>query len=126
MQWLRRFSDYQLLKWISKFHPVYDAYFAPLKCRQQYWFGVLLLVRGILLMTFASTFNISHITNLLLLLIFGALLSFYIIVGRPYNSAAVQIFQASFFLNLTLFSAFIIYSLTPISLYYVSLQLLFH
>ena len=112
MQWLQQFSDYQMLGWISKFHPIYDAYFAPLKYRQHYWFGVLLIVRGILLMTFASTFNISHITNLLLLLIFGAFLSFYIIVGRPYNSTAVQTFQASLFLNLTLFSAFIIYSFT--------------
>lgn len=110
MQWLRRLSDFQLLNWIARFHPVYDAYFAPLKHRHQYLFGVLLLVRGILLTTFASTLNISHSTNLLLLLIFAAILSFYIIVGQPYRSAAVQIIQASFFLNLTLLSAFNIYS----------------
>ena len=110
MQWLRRLSDFQLLKWVAYFHPVYDAYFAPLKHRHQYLYGVLLLVRGILLMTFASTFSISHSTNLLLLLIFGATLSFYIIVGQPYKSTAVQVLQASFHLNLTLLSAFGIYS----------------
>ena len=44
MQCLRRISHLGLLRWINKFTPVYDAYFAPLKDKHHYWFEVLLLV----------------------------------------------------------------------------------
>ena len=40
--------------------PLYDAYLAPLKHKHHYWFGALLLVRGILLVTFASSFTIPR------------------------------------------------------------------
>lgn len=62
---------------------------------------------NLILIMFASTSNIFHSTNLLLLLI---ILSFYIIVGQPYRSPAVQIIQTSFFINLTLLSAFSIHN----------------
>ena len=45
MQWLWKISHLKLLRWIPSLKPVYDA---PLKDKHHYWFGILLLVRGIL------------------------------------------------------------------------------
>ena len=112
IQWLRRLSFSVLLKWIMRFHPVYDAYFAPLKHKHQYWFGVLLLTRGILLVIFASTFTVPQSINLFLLLIFGILLLFYMALTHPYKNKAVLLLQSSFLMNLTILSGFAIFTWT--------------
>ena len=90
-----------------QFHPVYDAYFAPLKHKHQYWFGVLLLARVILLMTFVSTFAIPRYINLLILLILGIMLTFYIAVVQPYRSTSILTLQTSFLVNLIILSGFV-------------------
>ena len=69
VQWLRKLDQLRFLKWTNRFHPIYDAYFAPLKPKHYYWFGILLFARGVLLVTFASTFSVPDNINLLLLLI---------------------------------------------------------
>ena len=112
IQWLRRLPFFMLTKWIMRFHPVYDAYFAPLKHKHQYWFGVLLLARGILLVIFASTFTVPQSINLLLLLIFGIILLFYMALTQPYKNKAVLLLQSSFLMNLTLLSGFAIFART--------------
>ena len=112
MQWLRRLSNLRLLKWIMRFHPVYDAYFAPLKHKHQYWFGVLLLIRGILLLTFASTFGVPDTINLLLLLFSGISLLFCMILIQPYKSVATLAVHSCFLTNLTLLSGFIFFAYT--------------
>ena len=106
MQCLRRVS---YLKWIMRFNPVYDAYFAPLKSKHQYWFGVLLLTRGILLISFASTFGVSPNINLLNLSIAGIVLLFYMIITQPYKNRAVLFQNGLFLTNLTLLSGCAIY-----------------
>ena len=108
MQWLRRLPHCKLTNWIMRFHPVYDAYFAPLKHKHQYWFGVLLLARVVLLLTFVSTFAIPQYVNLLLLLIVGAILTFYVAVVQPYKSTATLLLQSTFFINLNLLAGFVI------------------
>ena len=110
MQWLRRLPRCKLTNLIMRFHPVYDAYFAPLKHKHQYWFGVLLLARVILLLTFVSTFAIPQYINLLLLLIVGAMLTFYVAVVQPYKSTATLLLQSTFFINLNLLAGFVIVS----------------
>ena len=112
LQWLRRLSHVKILQWVTRFHPVYDAYFAPLKHKHQYWFGVLLLVRGILLVTFASTFGISNSINLLILLILGIVLLFYMTLVQPYKNTALLLLQSSFLVNLTILSGFDIFAYT--------------
>jgi predicted outer membrane repeat protein len=112
LQWLRRLSHVKILKWVTRFHPVYDAYFAPLKHKHQYWFGVLLLVRGILLVTFASTFSISNTINLLILLFLGIVLLFYMTLVQPYKNTALFLLQSSFLVNLTFLSGFDIFAYT--------------
>ena len=112
LQWLRRLSHVKILKWVMRFHPVYDAYFAPLKHKHQYWFGVLLLARGILLVTFASTFGMPNTINLLLLLILGIVLLFYMTFTQPYKSAVILFLQSSFLINLIILSGFDIFAYT--------------
>ena len=112
LQWLRRLSHVKILQWVTRFHPVYDAYFAPLKHKHQYWFGVLLLVRGILLVTFASTFGISNSINLFILLILGIVLLFYMTLMQPYKNTALLLLQSSFLVNLTVLSGFDIFAYT--------------
>ena len=112
LQWLRRLSHVKILKWVTRFHPVYGAYSAPLKHKHQYWFGVLLLVRGILLVTFASTFGISNSINLLILLILGIVLLFYMTLVQPYKSAAILLLQSSCLINITVLSRFDIFAYT--------------
>ena len=109
MQWLRRISHFRILKWIIQFHPVFDAYFAPLKHKHHYWFGLLLIVRGILLLTFASSFAIPQSINLLLLQGFSIVSLYYMIITRPYKSSRILVFQSSFFANLALLSGFFLF-----------------
>ena len=112
IQWHRRLPFFVLLKWIMRFHPVYDAYFAPLKHKHQYWFGVMLLARGILLVIFASTFTVPRSINLLLLLFFGIILLFYMALVHPYKNKTVLLLQSSFLMNLTILSGFAIFTRT--------------
>ena len=113
IQWLRNLPQrFVLLRWIMRFHPVYDAYFAPLKHQHQYWFGVLLLARGVLLVIFASTFTVPQTINLLLLLIFSILLLSYMALKHPYKNKAILLLQSSFLINLTILSGFAIFAHT--------------
>ena len=68
MQWLRRIPNFMISKWIMRYKPVIDAYFAPLKDKHHYWFGVLLLSWGILLLTSTLTANINPAVSHFLLL----------------------------------------------------------
>ena len=115
VQWLRKLNHGRstiLFKWINRFHPVYDAYFAPLKHNHHYWFGILLLARGVVLITFASTFGIPDSVNLLLLLILTVALLVYMTLVQPYRSKVILGLQTSFLFNLTLLSGFTIFAYT--------------
>ena len=74
IQPLRRVSHLRPLKWINKLAPVYDAYFSPLKDKHRYWFGALLLVRGILLVLLTITSVYNSKLNILALFLFIAFL----------------------------------------------------
>ena len=90
--------------------PVRDAFFAPLKNEHRYWFGVLLLARVILLLTFVSTFAIPQYVNLLLLLVVGAASIFYLAMVQPYKHIAVLTLNSVLFLNPLLLAGFVIVS----------------
>ena len=102
MQWLRRISHFKLLTWIPRFNPIYDAYFAPLKNKHQYWFGVLLIVRGALLVIFTSTYAVYPNVNYFILLTTTAVLLGYSNYNRVYKNKAVQ-FTENLFLFLLIF-----------------------
>lgn len=102
MQWLRRTSHSRLSKWITKYKPVTDAYFAPLKDKHQYWFGVLLLARGVLLLISSLTANINPAVSLLLLLGVATLLLCYMNYMQVYKKSSVLILESAFLVNLVL------------------------
>ena len=112
IQCLRRISHLSFLKWITRFEPFYDAYFAPLKSKHQYWFGVLLLARGIILVTFASNFSLPENVSLLLLLVSAGLLLFYVLFRNLYKTHVVMVFQSSLLLNLCLLSGGMLFAHT--------------
>ena len=100
MPWLRRISGFKLLRWIPRLNPVFDAYFAPLKDKHHYWFGVLLIVRGVLLVIFTTTCTIYPKINYFLLLMTSALLLCYANYHRVYKNRAVQLTENLFLILL--------------------------
>ena len=99
VQWLRKMSHHKLLKWVPKFNPIYDAHLAPLKDKHHYWFGVLLIIRGVLLVILTLTYTVYPRINYIVLLITTSLLLFYSNYHRVYKNRLVQL-NESFFLFL--------------------------
>ena len=93
VQWLRRLSHFKVLRWITRFNPVYDAYLAPLKHKHHYWFGTLLLVRGILFIMFLATSTVYPRVNMLLLQLIAGLLICYMNYKRVFKKKYVQILE---------------------------------
>lgn len=100
VQWLRKISHLRPFKWVSRFKPFYDVCFAPLKDRHQYWFGVLLLVRGILLFIFALTHTVYPNVSRFALLVIAALLLCYGNYKHVYKNKAVQFVENIFLIIL--------------------------
>ena len=100
------------LKWVNKLNPFYDAHFAPFKSKHRYWFGLMLLTRGILLALFASTVTFHQSIYLLIILIFGITLLLYVAIMHPFKSTIVLIIQSSTLANLVLLSGFLLYAQT--------------
>ena len=101
MQWLRRIDCCRV---IARFKPVYDAYFAPLKERHHYWFGLLLLVRGMLLTVSSLTLSLIPALSLFLLLAIAIFLLCYLNYKRVYKRKAITLLESLFILNLILFA----------------------
>ena len=109
IQPLRRVSHLRPLKWINKLAPVYDAYFSPLKDKHRYWFGTLLLVRGILLVLLTVT-SVAHLElNVLILLLFITSLLFFISIKNVYKRMTVRLLESATLLNLIVLSAGTLY-----------------
>ena len=102
MQWIQRRSHLRLLKWIPKLTPVYDAYFAPLKDKHHYWFGVLLVTRCILLIIQIATYTTYPKVNYVFLVVINALLLGYGNYFRVYKDKYVQFSENFFLLHLVL------------------------
>ena len=102
MQWIRRKSHLKLFKWVPRLTPLYDTYFAPLKDKHHYWFGVLLVTRCALLIILMSTYTIYPKVNHILLLVTTALLLSYSNYYRVYKDKHVQLSESFFFLLLVL------------------------
>jgi predicted outer membrane repeat protein len=105
MQWLRRIDHYRPLKLIAKFKPVYDAYFAPFKDNHHYWFGVLLLAQGALLLISSLLLSIYPNVSLLMLCSIIILMLCYLNFVRIYKKNITTIMESSFYVNLILLTA---------------------
>ena len=102
MQWLRRLPHSTMSKWITRYKPVIDAYSAPLKDRHHYWFGVLLLARGVLLLVASLTLNIDPSVSLFLLLGVSTFLLCYVNYMQVYRKVSVLILESTFLINLVI------------------------
>ena len=111
IQCWRRFSHLRLLRWINKFTPFYDAYFAPLKDKHHYWFGSTLLVRGALLVAFTATSTTIPLVSLLILAITLATLLFYVSIWSVYRSKIVRILEILSILNLLVLVTYTLYTM---------------
>ena len=99
MQWLRSVDHYEPLKFIARYKPIYDAYFAPLKEKHHYWFGVLLVVQGLLLLVSSLTLLILPEISILLLLVASIFLHCYVNSIQPYKKMSVALLESSFMIN---------------------------
>ena len=109
IQPLRRMSHLKPLNWIDKLAPVYDAYFSPLKDKHLYWFGAMLLVRGILLVLLTVTSVAIPETNVFVLFLFTVFLLFFISVKYVYKRTIVRLLESAILLNLIVLSVGTLY-----------------
>ena len=105
MQWLRKVDHYGPLRILANYKPVYNAYYGPLKDKHHHWFGVLLVIQGLLLVISSLTLSQAQITNLLLLLGVVLVLLCYLNHVKPYKEQSVVLLETSFFLNIAFLTA---------------------
>ena len=97
-QWLRTQTHHRGLRWLK---PFLDAYYGPFKDKHHYRVGVLLVVRGVLFVFFASFFAIESNVNLLLVSITSLTIPIYTsFTGRLYKKMQATILESLCFLNL--------------------------
>ena len=97
-QWLRTQTHRKGLRWLK---PFLDAYYGPFKDKHHYWVGVLLVVRGVLFVFFASFFAIENNVNLLLISITCLSVPIYTsFTKRLYKKIYATILENLCFLNL--------------------------
>ena len=107
-QSLQAYSHHRMLSWMNKIKPFMDAYHAPYKKETRYWTGLLLLVRCILFLIFAVN-NLqvgdNHFDLLFTTTVTACLAGVAWIQNGVYEKVHNNILEASFILNLCIFSA---------------------
>ena len=99
-RWLRNLS------YFTRFHPIFDSYFASIKNQHHYWPGVLLVVRAFL---YLIQFNVSEREATFVLLITVVALLGYMSIARPQRSLAVFTVNSAFLVNLVILSGAVLY-----------------
>ena len=105
-QWIRTLqakTEWRILSWINKptFRAFLDAYHAPYASSHRYWTGLLLLVRCILFIIFATTGDTRADLFAVSTAVTG-LITFALATTGIYRNRYFGILEASFFLNLVL------------------------
>ena len=109
IQPLRGVSHLRPLRWINKLAPVYDAYFSPLKDKHRYWFGAMLLVRGILLILLTITSVDNPELNVFALFLFITFLLFFTSIENVYKRVDVRVSESAILFNLIILSSGTLY-----------------
>ena len=98
---LMKKSSLKCFRCLIKLVPLIETYFGPLKIAHYYWVGVLLLVRGILLVIFTLTYTTTPTASLLgLVIVLSLLLVFLAYTGKMYKNKLLSLLELSFLLNL--------------------------
>ena len=91
---------------LTRFLPIFDSYFAPIKYKHHYWPGVLLIARAFLYLMKIVLFE--HQATFALLITIVLLLTFTSVV-YPYRSRIVFLLHCAFLANLIILSGGILY-----------------
>ena len=103
-------SSHRCFKWINKIVPLIETYFGPLKIAHYYWVGLLLLVRGVLLIILTLTYTTTPSASLLSLVItLSLLLVFLAYTGRMYKNKLLSLLECSFLLNLQVLAVSVLF-----------------
>ena len=99
-------SNHRLLHWANRIKPLLDAYQGPYRDRFRFWTGLMLVIRAILFITFASSALGDPRVNLLAIAI-SLLLLFTILwnTGPVYKSYLTHSIEFFHILNLGVYSA---------------------
>ena len=109
LQQFQKVSHFRIFRWVTNLKPFFDIHFAPFKPVHCYWFGVLPLTRGILLVIFSSSFTTPNNTNRLLLLALLLVLLLYIAIIQLYKNKINLICQISFLAKILFLGMFAFY-----------------
>ena len=107
-QYLQKYSNYKFLRWITRMKPFFDAYFGPYQDKHWHQVGTLLVIRVILLLTFAISQDPNNglvVTNIAATLI---LLS-RTVLGNVYKLRYLSMWENSFISNLIVLSLATLY-----------------
>ena len=106
VQPLQRFSNYRMLFWVAKLHPLFDAYTGPCKVNHRYWTGLLLLARACLFLVISLNVSNDPTVNLLAVSLMVLVLCGYnAVIGGVYKNWLLNLVEVSFILNLGVLSA---------------------
>ena len=122
MQWLRKSSNSRLSRWITRYKPVFDAYYAPLNDKHHYWFGLLLLVMGVILLLISLIPDYAVVANWYIILTVTTLLLFYMNYKQVYRVRSVLVTESLFLMNIILLTGGLLNGVGDI-LYYISVSI---
>ena len=109
-QLLRR-SSQRCLRWVNGIIPFFETYFGPFKPRHYYWVGLLLLVRGALLLVLTLTYTGTPSACLLaLVIVITLLLVLLAFIGRVYKNHFLSALECSFLVNLQVLGASVLFA----------------
>ena len=106
VQLLRRYSEFCLLRWVTRMWPIFDAYLGPYNHKQGYWTGLLLFVRLILVAVFAFNVLGNPAINIFVIVFISILLIVLNLAqGGVYKNKYLTALEISYILNLILLAA---------------------
>ena len=128
IQWLQKASDWKIFSWINHLKPFFDVYTGPFTASGRFWTGLLLLSRGILLVTTAVNVNGSPNTILgaILLMVVILLLIVALLPSGLYWRRHLNVLEYSSLVNLGALSCLLLifkYS-SIVSHVFVSIEIL--
>ena len=99
--YLQAKSNLRFLRWVHKIKPLLDAYQGPYKDRFRFWNGLLLVVRVVLFITFASNVGDGRVNLLAITITLFVLLLVLWNTARVYRSLLPHIVECFYILNLS-------------------------